>query len=481
MPKLKNHSHKHAAQVNSKGPLTLHDIEQLYFWKQESVPLTKHELASDHDYNFSSIGCDQERKLLENNYGNYFDIRFDFRRLVTYVLNKNIPVYNWFKFKEGFSRELVFRLLKELNLKKDEIVFDPFAGCGTTLLACKEFGYPAIGLEILPVAVYVARVKLLDWPDLDILFQAIEKLLQKPIKKPKGEFPNVPIIEKAFPKNVQEEILFYKEEILEFDTPVRDFLMLGLISILEHISYTSKDGQFLRLVDRKIPPVKNILRKQLSQMLADLCQQEQFLFKDGQAKVQIFEGDAREPCIPSEYWVKIAAVITSPPYLNRYDYSRTYALELCTISVETFDEMRKIRQRLLRSHIESKKHTGREINIPVVDEILHALAQKNLNNNRIPIMIRGYFEDMNLVIENLSRYLKKEGKVAVVVANAQFEGEYVPTDLILCELAKQHGLLTERIWVTRFKGNSSQQMAKYGRRPVRETIVFWRKNTGAES
>ena len=86
-----------------------------------------------------------------------------------------------------------------------------------------------------------------------------------------------------------------------------------------------------------------------------------------------------------------------------------------------------------------------------------------------------YFEDMNLVIRNMSAYLKLGGRVALVVANAQFNGENVPTDLMLCELAERHGLTTESIWVTRFKGNSSQQMAIYGRRPVRETIVFWRK------
>lgn len=66
--------------------------------------------------------------------------------------------------------------------------------------------------------------------------------------------------------------------------------------------------------------------------------------------------------------------------------------------------------------------------------------------------------------------------MALVVASAQFAGEHVPTDLMLSELAAQHGLATDEIWITRYKGNSSQQMAAYGRRPVRESIVFWRKN-----
>jgi DNA modification methylase len=462
--------------VPKKDP-PISDMEQLNFWEQRSLSsTTKNEFVVTQDHSISSIKRTQERKLLEENYGGLFETRFDLRQLVTYVPNKNIPVYNWFKYKEGFSRDLVFRLIKELDIKRDEIILDPFAGCGTTLLACKEYGYPAVGLEILPIAVYVAKIKLLDWPDLHMLSQNVEELFKKKIDKPKSQFPDVRIIAKAFPRDVQNQILFYKEAIQEFDSPVRDFLMLGLISILEQISYTSKDGQFLRLVEKEIPPVKNVLRRQLTQMVADLRKQEQFLFKNEKASVRIFEGDARESCLPKEYWGKVKGVITSPPYLNRYDYSRTYALELCTISVETFDELRNIRHKLLRSHIESKKHKGNEIHLPAMDEILSALDQKKLNNNRIPIMIQGYFEDMDLAIKNLTLYLKKGGKVALVVANAQFEGEYVPTDLMLCELAKQYGFETEKIWITRFKGNSSQQMAKYGRRPVRETIVFWRKS-----
>ena len=171
----------------------------------------------------------------------------------------------------------------------------------------------------------------------------------------------------------------------------------------------------------------------------------------------------------------ISAIITSPPYLNRYDYSRTYALELCLLTVKSHKDMVNVRHSLLRSHVESREHEGKEVHLPALDEVLREVRSKPLNNERLPIMIQGYFEDMNLVIRNMSAYLKPGGRVALVVANAQFNGENVPTDLMLCELAQRHGLTTESIWVTRYKGNSSQQMAIYGRRPVRETIVFWRK------
>jgi len=417
-----------------------------------------------------------ERQRLERLYAGRLIQRLDLRRLVTYVLNKPLPVYNWFKYKEGFSRELVFRLLEKLGVGKSDIVLDPFAGCGTTLLACKEYGRTAIGLDILPIAAYVAGIKLRDWPDLDLLVRAVDDLLSRPTRPPRSHFPALRIVDLAFDPGTRDDLLFFREEIDTFAEPVRDFLMLGLLSILEGVSRTSKDGQFLRLVERAIPPVRDALREQLMTMIVDLSRQRRVLFQGCPGKATMLEGDARDIRLPKRYLGHIAAVITSPPYLNRYDYSRTYALELCLLCVKTADDMRSIRHSLLRSHIEVKELPGREVHLPGLDEILSALRQKSLNNQRIPIMIQGYFEDMDLVIRSMATCLRPGGRVALVVANAQFAGESVPTDLLLCELAARHGLETEEVWVTRYKGNSSQQMAVYGRRPVRESIVFWRKH-----
>ena len=66
-------------------------------------------------------------------------------------------------------------------------------------------------------------------------------------------------------------------------------------------------------------------------------------------------------------------------------------------------------------------------------------------------------------------------KVALVVTNVRFEGELLPVDLVLSEIAEAAGFRVEEIIVARYKGNSSQQMGKYGRVPVRESVVVWSK------
>lgn len=457
--------------------------EQLYLVRSDpSAELLAEKRSAAKREKIAVIPIDYEsdsqkhRARIEQKYHNHLQVRLDARRLVTYVPNKALPVYNWFKFKEGFSRQLVTELVAQFGLTKRDLVFDPFAGCGTTLLTCKELGISAAGLDVLPTSVFVASVKLRDWENLDELLAAVQRLMNAPYREPKSKWPDVRIINLAFTPDVQKQILFFKEQIERFESPVRDFLMVGLLSILETVSRTSKDGQFLRLVEKHIPPVRDALRSALSTMISDLSQQHEALFKSGKARAQVAVGDARDEGWAKRYRARVAAIITSPPYLNRYDYSRTYALELCLLTVKSHREMVEVRHSLLRSHVESREHTGKAVKLPSLDEVLTELAKKDLNNNRLPVMVQGYFEDMNLVIKNMSAALKPGGQVALVVANAQFAGENVPVDLMLSELAADHGLTTEDIWITRFKGNSSQQMAVWGRRPVRESIVFWKKN-----
>jgi len=51
----------------------------------------------------------------------------------------------------------------------------------------------------------------------------------------------------------------------------------------------------------------------------------------------------------------------------------------------------------------------------------------------------------------------------------------IPVDTILCDIAEGVGFDVKAIWIARYKGNSSQQMKKYGRSPVRESVLIWQK------
>ena len=140
-------------------------------------------------------------------------------------------------------------------------------------------------------------------------------------------------------------------------------------------------------------------------------------------------------------------------------------------------ELKALRFGILRSHIEAKVNSCEKPPHPVVKEVVDILTErgKSLNNPRIPYMLTGYFVDMQKVIREWFRVLVPAAKVAMVVDNVRFEGEMLPVDFVLSDMAEEAGFQVEEIIVARYKGNSSQQMGKYGRVPVRESIVVWRK------
>jgi len=146
--------------------------------------------------------------------------------------------------------------------------------------------------------------------------------------------------------------------------------------------------------------------------------------------------------------------------------------------VKNFAELKALRFGVLRSHIESKVSETDQPPHGAVAEVVELLRQqgKNLNNPRIPDMITAYFVDMGKVINEWARVLAPGAKVAMVVDNVRFAGELIPVDLILSEMAETVGFKVNQIIIARYKGNSSQQMGKYGRIPVRESIITWEKS-----
>ena len=116
------------------------------------------------------------------------------------------------------------------------------------------------------------------------------------------------------------------------------------------------------------------------------------------------------PSLPTETY---RAIITSPPYCNRYDYTRTYALELALLGVEE-KELSALRQQMLTCTVENREKDLLAANPawsdpiaaadgnPLLQAILSYLNQQKaegrLNNNGIPRMVRGYFYEMACII-----------------------------------------------------------------------------------
>ncbi|MCF8234439.1 MAG: hypothetical protein K9H15_05635 [Bacteroidales bacterium] len=387
----------------------------------------------------------------------------------------NKPIYNWHSFKHSYSKELVDTFISEFNLKKGAWVMDSFCGGGTTLLACKHAGVNAHGFDILPFSVFLSNVKTKEF-DIENLKETNKKFGE--INKwttPSSALPDILLLKKAFNKETEQQLLQIKEQIMQIeDVETRDFFNLGFLSILESVSNTSKSGGFLRIVDRNIQveEIKNLFLDRIQKMIIDVDSYKKI---NGQAKTEVraFHGDAREIPTTNMY----DAIITSPPYPNRHDYTRIYALELVFDFVKDNDELKKIRYDTLRSHVEARQKyevNGYKID-PTLKQLINQMEKNGVNNPQVIDMLKGYFEDMYLALLEMSSHLNKNGKVALVVSNVRFAGINIPVDEILSEIGKQAGLKPKGIWLARYRGNSSQQMKTYRRTPSRESIVIWEK------
>jgi site-specific DNA-methyltransferase (cytosine-N4-specific) len=201
------------------------------------------------------------------------------------------------------------------------------------------------------------------------------------------------------------------------------------------------------------------------------------------------------PALPADH---IAAVITSPPYANRYDYTRTYALELAYLGVE--EKIFKLRQHLLSCTVENEPKANdlesfynsigqqdryRQIldiakNNRALAEINQALSARlergEVNNRGILTMIDQYFTELTFVFAELERICQSGASVIFVNDNVRYAGEIIPVDTLSTNLAEQVGLRPHQIYVLpQRKGNSSQQMGKFGREALRKSITIWKK------
>ena len=405
--------------------------------------------------------------------------KLELRSTISYVGNKSLPLLRLFRYKEAFSLSFVQQIINELKLSDSDLVLDPFCGMGTTLLASGLHGISSIGIDRSPLAVFISNtLPLLLTIEPLYLRETCQQLIALLENQPLASIADdVPIIKIAFPPDVLTALRKLKSAIDKLNTPMRDIMTLLFLSILEDCSYTSKDGQFLRLNRNKnvAEPIK-LLENKIYEVERDLYLVEQWGWRSKWRNPVVMQGDARQM---SQYLPHISptAIITSPPYANRYDYTRSYSIELCFGFVRNYEELKALRSDMLRSHIEVSVSPDEHPNHYVVQEIIKSLEQRrsNLNNPRIPLMLKGYFVDMELVIKEFARILAPNSHVVMVVGNVRYDGETIPVDTILCDIAESVGFNVKAIWIARYKGNSSQQMKKYGRMPVRESVLIWQK------
>ncbi len=426
------------------------------------------------------------------------------RKLVSYQANKELPGLRWLKYKEAYSKELVDSFLDKI---KPEKILDPFAGMGTTCLAASARGIPSTGIEIMPVGVLMARAVTTAANGLradqfrDVGADVVSAIERSDLDSSVSGFPHVPITQGAFPVETDAQLGALRHYISALDQDDMELMLnAAALSVLESVSYTRKDGQYLRWDHRSPRTLRGHVDKGPILGLGEALSRRFHEMEEDITPLKHLYGNEEPTYIEgsSLYRLKELAtggydmVMTSPPYANRYDYTRTYALELAWLGYNR-NRLGQLRQEMLTATVENKPKLDRlrseyadsnavqvasalYSNAEALQEILEILRHHsaNLSNPNVVRLIEGYFFEMALIILELARVVRTGGTVIMVNDNVQYHGEEVPVDLILSDFAESCGFRCDRILVLpNGKGNSSQQMGRFGRRELRKCVYWW--------
>ncbi len=424
------------------------------------------------------------------------------RQIVSFQANKTKPRYRWFKYKEAFSADLVKYLLSIAGARPDAVL-DPFAGMGTSLFACAGVGTDADGVELLPVGhcIVGAHNSLANFGADD--FSALEKWRSSGARQNGRRLPlnELRITAGAYPPESRAQIESFLGALEAAPAQLQPVLRFAALCVLEDASYTRKDGQFLRWDNRsgrqlkqqfhkgKLPSFADALDKKIAQIIRDARADGGFFSScEKRGKIRLFPGSCLDvlPSLPGESY---DAVLTSPPYCNRYDYTRTYALELALLGADE-KEISDLRQRMLTCTVENRPKTivRKEWRAPLewagghplLGEIVRFLEEQRrrglLNNGAIVRMVSEYFREMACVIYECARLMRRGAAFFMVNDNVRYGGADISVDFILSGFAESAGLEVQNILVSpQTKGNSSQQMGAHGRSALRKCVCVWRK------
>ncbi|MBU0635661.1 hypothetical protein KKE06_01415 [Candidatus Micrarchaeota archaeon] len=347
--------------------------------------------------------------------------------LVSFIPNKTKPIHNWFYYKEGFSEEFVNWALQEFDLKAP--VLDPFCGVGTTLLACKKAGLHSMGMDVSPLAVLVSKVKTRNYElkEMETALEKIKELKPNPIER----IPLDPKMRRLFYHKALETIWYYKEQIEAIEEErIRDFFLLALIDTTGRVANVVKVGGSLRKQKKPNMPVQKLFLGKIKKMLLDLKKT-----KKSSIEPTVQTRDARLMEVEPN---SIGSVITSPPYLNKIEYTTVYKLELGMFFGEQETKLRAFMG-----------------DVP---------KEANAEFAELPLIGQAYFADLKKVLESLYTALKPGGKAVFNIAGGCFPHGPIQSNEYLEKIAQKTGFeVIENIIARWIQCHSQYRSEKIGK------------------
>lgn len=401
-------------------------------------------------------------------------------------------VHDWYRFVLSFPPHLVRDYLVRFQMDANKTLLDPFCGTGTSLVEAKRAGIPAIGLEANQFAFYASSIKV-DWSTNGdglekcahlVAGQVLQKLAAQGIDDERvtsslevGQVLRTlaPETEKLLITNSISLLPLHKSLVLidqideikekEYFNHLRLAFANALVFRISNLHFGPEVGVGKPKID---VPVVAYWLAEVEKMAADLRRLSLGSFPT--AKVYLADSRKISKFIPPS---SVDAVITSPPYPNEKDYTRTTRLESVLLGfIKTRDDLRRQKMSLVRSNTRGVYKGDNDDDWvrqnPEIQRIANEIEKRRVEmgkdsgfERQYSKVTRLYFGGMARHLADLRGILRPGARLAYVVGDqASYLRVMIRTGELLADIARGLGYEVEGIdlFRTRFATASQEQL-----------------------
>lgn len=379
------------------------------------------------------------------------------------VKNIDAPVHDWYRFVLSFPPHLVQEYIDKFGIEPGNIVLDPFCGTGTTNVECKKHGITSIGIEANPITCFASSTKC-NWgvntfrmcqEAKQIAHQAICLINNCVELRHLTEEQNKLILKNSISEKPLSQVLILRDVIFAAHSQYENYFLLALAKNIVYAYSNLKFGPEVGISRKKIYDVDvvSLWLHQIQIMQKDI---QQFSFQNDVSSF-IVNGDARSISnLPIKE--KVNFVITSPPYPNEKDYSRTTRLESVLLGfINSKEQLRSVKKQFIRSNTKNVYRTDSDsqyiANISSILALSRSIEEKRIELNKTSgfeklysSVVKLYFGGMAKHFQELKSVLAKNARLAYVVGDqASYFKIPIRTAKLLAEVAENAGYKVEGI------------------------------------
>lgn len=360
----------------------------------------------------------------------------------------------WLRYPAGFSPaalELCFGLFDQDNL----LLVDPFAGVATTGTKAVEQGHRFRGLEAHPLIAEIARLKFipLSKQSADELERVSEEMVLTLNPKEADPEAETSLVRRSFKGQTLRELVALRRSVESAESSIAPYLQCALVGCLRDVASVKVGWPYQRPGVERQPTHRSLKQRfvcRVKWLIDDLAK----LPSDADASVTV--GDSRE----QETWnralggLKATACLSSPPYLNNFDYADATRLELYFLgTVRTWAELcSEVRSSMVAATTQQSTQKRAEHGwealkaVPKTQKVVRQIERKlglerrkRARGKEYDQMLPAYMGDILKVLELLYMNIAETGTVAWVVGDSAPYGVYIDTPSIISRMASEVG------------------------------------------